>query len=265
MALPLLLIGFWLPANAASILYGVENSANSLLTIDTSSGASTTVGGIGFTSVRSLAYDAISDTMYAVENTTDQLLTIDLNTGAGTVVGAVGFGNVQGLTFASSGTLYGTDTSTNQLITIDTSSGTGTAVSANQLGFSAVGGLAFDTFSGTLFGVDFLTDQLISIDTGTGIGNAVGSSLDPTGSLGSLDVVGLAYDASLGLFGADTGSDRLITINSLTGAATVVGSLGVTSINGLSFAQQVVPIPAAAWLFGSALGLLGWMKRRASR
>jgi hypothetical protein len=23
-----------------------------------------------------------------------------------------------------------------------------------------------------------------------------------------------------------------------------------------------VPIPAAFWLFGSALGLLGWMKRR---
>jgi hypothetical protein len=27
---------------------------------------------------------------------------------------------------------------------------------------------------------------------------------------------------------------------------------------------QVVPVPAAVWLFGSALGLLGWMKRRAS-
>jgi hypothetical protein len=27
-------------------------------------------------------------------------------------------------------------------------------------------------------------------------------------------------------------------------------------------AASVVPIPAAAWLFGSALGLLGWLKRR---
>ena len=28
------------------------------------------------------------------------------------------------------------------------------------------------------------------------------------------------------------------------------------------FASAPVPVPAAAWLFGSALGLLGWMRRR---
>jgi hypothetical protein len=27
---------------------------------------------------------------------------------------------------------------------------------------------------------------------------------------------------------------------------------------------QVVPIPATTWLFGSALGLMGWMRRRIS-
>lgn len=29
-----------------------------------------------------------------------------------------------------------------------------------------------------------------------------------------------------------------------------------------TFTVQVVPIPAAAWLFGSALGLLGWLRLR---
>ena len=31
-----------------------------------------------------------------------------------------------------------------------------------------------------------------------------------------------------------------------------------------TFTVQVVPIPAAVWLFGSALGLLGWLRRKAT-
>jgi len=31
---------------------------------------------------------------------------------------------------------------------------------------------------------------------------------------------------------------------------------------GATLIGEVIPIPAAAWLFGSALGLLGWLKRR---
>ena len=31
---------------------------------------------------------------------------------------------------------------------------------------------------------------------------------------------------------------------------------------GYVYTITVVPVPAAAWLFGSALALLGWLKRR---
>ena len=38
------------------------------------------------------------------------------------------------------------------------------------------------------------------------------------------------------------------------------GTYSLTTLGAWSIA--VVPIPAAAWLFGSALGVMGWMRRK---
>jgi hypothetical protein len=32
----------------------------------------------------------------------------------------------------------------------------------------------------------------------------------------------------------------------------------------INMSTAVIPVPAAVWLFGSALGLLGWIRRRAT-
>jgi len=40
-------------------------------------------------------------------------------------------------------------------------------------------------------------------------------------------------------------------------------SLSSTGVNTYGGSFQVVPIPAAVWLFGSGLGLLGWFRRKA--
>lgn len=42
------------------------------------------------------------------------------------------------------------------------------------------------------------------------------------------------------------------------------GTDGTDYGNNLSTTFSVVPVPAAVWLFGSALGLLGWVRRRAA-
>jgi hypothetical protein len=40
---------------------------------------------------------------------------------------------------------------------------------------------------------------------------------------------------------------------------------GTDTIEYARFSPAVIPIPAAAWLFGSALGILGWVRRRTSK
>jgi len=66
--------------------------------------------------------------------------------------------------------------------------------------------------------------------------------------------------------------NSLITVTNGIGDLSVIGASNVLNFNDQAGAtdnyyisqleMQVVPVPAAVWLFGSALGLLGWSRRR---
>jgi len=64
-----------------------------------------------------------------------------------------------------------------------------------------------------------------------------------------------------------TGGDNLwnrLDFGSVSDVRRIVIELnGSGAIDNLTY--QVVPVPAAAWLFGSAIGLLGWVRRRTGR
>jgi len=122
-------------------LYGVDVVPQTLLRIDTASGAAIPIGTIGFKRIAGLAYDQNSDTLYGVDYDTDQLVTIDTASGVGTAVGSLGFGQVDGLAFDPyTDTLYGTDRNTAQLIVINTNTGAGTVVGRTI--YPEIGGLA---------------------------------------------------------------------------------------------------------------------------
>ncbi|MFQ5635611.1 MAG: hypothetical protein ACE5G3_09835 [Gammaproteobacteria bacterium] len=81
-----------------------------------------------------------------------------------------------------------------------------------------------------------------------------------------------AWSASAGIDLADTagwGSDTSVLAqiqNDLTATSTVNGESALVQkkFQGVGLVVNPIPVPAAAWLFVSALGLLGWLRRKAA-
>jgi hypothetical protein len=94
------------------------------------------------------------------------------------------------------------------------------------------------------FGANFLQESTNSWGPGTAFSQTVGGddvSIGPQQSLAQHD----------GMFGNWNGTTLVMT-NAITG------------VSGYDMIFVKVPVPAAVWLFGSALGLLGWARRRAT-
>ncbi|MFQ5635868.1 MAG: hypothetical protein ACE5G3_11140, partial [Gammaproteobacteria bacterium] len=72
-------------------------------------------------------------------------------------------------------------------------------------------------------------------------------------------------DVTVNLLGAGVGTIA-IAINSTFGGFFDINSLPqAVDLNGAQINVSAVPLPAAAWLLGSALGLLGGWRRLAGR
>jgi len=116
-----------------------------------------------------------------------------------------------------------------------------------------------------------------TLESGPG---ALGFFLGVGGSTDGVSYTGFLLDASgsaipgtdfFGIVGVDAASVGLAAPTVFSGMRfTSAGSAGSFELGGYAPivwvggtpTVGVIPIPAAAWLFGSALGLLGWVRRR---
>ena len=259
-------------ASHAALIYGSAYIGNfdsaKLYTINSTNGASTLVGGIGFYEVGGMDFD--SGTLYGtgrrISDSANVLISINTATGAGTEIGLLGFGsNVSDISFRSDHTLFayaGSD-----IYTINKVTGAATLVGTPGGGSGKA--LAFSS-SGTLYTVNSGFAATVNQTTGA-VTNGAAMNYAPLAN-GSTRANGMDFDASgtlwASVFDGNGGGVPawLATIDVSTGNVSYVGTT-VRGMDALAI-QEVAPVPepgSMGVLVAFALGavaLLGRAPRR---
>lgn len=264
------------PANAAQLI-GLQQGNNTTLagvySIDTNTGIQTLIGNSGFAALQDLARSP-DGVYYAIagSSSNSKLITIDPLTGVGSLVAPLttsapgGLSIMTGLAVAANGTLYGSGLPTggsivNNLYTINRTTGVATLIGSTNA--SALSALDFNDATGVLYGVnqagDPVTRGLRTIDVATGNSTFVDSVGVGAGSaLGMQDIV---FTPDGTLWGS-TQQGGLYTIDENGFTLQFSGLAGFRGLESVA----PVPIPPAAWLFGSGLtAMVGYARRRADR
>ncbi len=140
-----------------STVYAINDATNTLISIDTTTGAVTSIGPTtpyGGENWTGMAADPTSGAMYACSTSVSasSLYTIDLTTGAATRIGTItNSPGIIAMAVDDTGQAYGHDIVNDSLIAIDKATGAGTIV--GLLGFDAnfAQGMDFDEVSGQLY------------------------------------------------------------------------------------------------------------------
>jgi hypothetical protein len=165
--------------------------------------------------------------------------------------------------------------------TVQFTSGTENVTPLSQFVMSLEGiGFPADTISGDVtvnWDPTVLNYVSTSISTPPWFADGIGSSIDDSSqAAGILDLITVTtggqegpifpvVDITFDVIGAAGESTAVTPSIGLVGWFNISGGGGaIPGVDYVSSTVNVVPVPASVWLFGSALGLLGWIRRRNS-
>lgn len=245
----------------ASLLYALNDTEDSLVSVDTDTLTITSIGSLGVsTSYGGLAYDPNTDTLYMVGGRGDEnLYTVDRTTGQARLIGSHGVTDLFGLAFDSTNNvLFGSQFTSSDDGFHSLNTTTGIATTINPAMTNWIGGLAYDSLRDVLVGIQDGWGDLYAINRSNGA-----QTLLTIGAFNS-DDSGLAYDSDNDLFWAIDYSGNLFSYDPNDGYSRTTALSGLVSHTGLAYISSV-PIPPALWLFCSGLiGLAGLARCKTS-
>jgi streptogramin lyase len=233
LALPLIFAGaFMLTAAAradAADVFVADCVNNSIVRVNTSTGAQTPVSSGGLISCGSGVIFGPGGILYVGSNINDTILTVDPNTGMQTPVTS---GNLLdgpvGMTFASDGNLYVANSNNSNIVRVVPGTGAQTLVTTLPgNGFDLV--LAPD---GNLYATSLSTDEVIRISNPTGSATATVFS-PPPATTNLLDGPrGIIFGPDGNLYVTNQNNNNLVRIDPTTGSQTLVTSGGFINFPG---------------------------------
>lgn len=141
-------------------------------------------------------------------------------------------------------------------IVLDSGSGVG-----NSLAFCGWCGPEQGISIYALSGVTFELDEFYTYTTNSGVGSYVYDG-EIIGYLEGGGTVSRLFDTNAGTLLFDQSWTSLTSIDIVFTTDRIDSDFTIPAIDNITL--QAVPVPAAAWLFGSALAGLGWLRRRRS-
>jgi hypothetical protein len=246
-------------AGATGIYYAIDDSTNSLYTIDPNTFALNLIGALGVAGdFGDLAYNPNSGIAYwAAGRGNDSLYTINLNTGAATLVGSHGIDDLFALAYDTvTNTLYGDSTNGN-FYSINPNTGASTFIGSNGI---YPGGLTFNPDTGQLvLAMAGGNGSFYSIDPNTGMATLLGSP-------GFLNDNGVTWDPVKGKYIVVDWSGNLYEVDPNNWTYTVASGLNGDSWDGIidvgGGGNNTVPEPGSLALLGTGFVMLAGKFRR---
>lgn len=231
--------GYVINSVQANTIYGVTGSQSNgiLLTINSTTGAGTSVGPSGFTQLTGLSVKPSNNQLYAsITGTTEtQLVRVNASGGDAYYYNTLPFPNVRGIAFDLNDILYCGSTDGRiykyNVTTFDTNY-------VGSSGITSLYSLSINPVNGSLWGIA-ISGNVYKINKETAASQLVGGTTITPNTAMAFSKTGKLY----GVSGIGVSANKLISIDTTTGTGTLIGTnIGFAGINGIAISPEIVGI-----------------------